>query len=160
MTEEWRDIKGYEGLYLVSNLGRVYGIKRKNILHPGLTEKGYLSVGLSKDGKGTSKKVHRLVAKAFLGESKLEVNHKDGDKTNNRVDNLEYCTRSQNIRHAIKEGLLQSRKPVAMIDNNGNIIKTFKSISEAEAQTGAFAVGRACKRHIRAKGYYWSLIEA
>jgi hypothetical protein len=159
-VEEWRSVEGYEDRYAVSNLGRIKNVRHGNILSPGKNEKGYLYIVLYKDGKSSPKRVHRIVASAFLGKSSLEINHKDGDKTNNRVDNLEYCTHSQNIRHAMDCGLLQNKKPVAMIDNDGNVIKIFESISKAEAETGAFAVGRACKRHIRAKGYYWSLVEA
>lgn len=158
--EEWKLIEGYENNYAVSNLGRIKNIRHGNILSPAKNEKGYLYVALCKDGKLSSKRVHRIVASAFLGKSSLEINHKDGDKTNNRIDNLEYCTHSQNIRHAMDSGLLPNRKPVAMVDKDGNVVKTFESISKAEAETGAFAIGRACKSHIRAKGYYWSFVEA
>lgn len=105
-TEEWRDIPGYEGLYLVSNQGRVYSYRRQLYLRPFLTKKGYLYVTL------TVGKQHRylkaaLVLAAFSGPRPTEytVNHKDGDKSNDAFFNLEYLTDADNIRHAIAIGL-------------------------------------------------------
>ena len=101
MIEEWRDIRGYEGLYQVSNLGRVKSIPREKtkggILKPLKDTTGYLSVNLYKNGKIKRCKIHRLVANNFL-----EVNHKDGNKLNNNLSNLEYVTRSQNILHRFR----------------------------------------------------------
>ena len=101
MIEVWRDIRGYEGLYQVSNLGRVKSIPRERtkggILKPLKDTTGYLSVNLYKNGKIKRYKIHRLVANNFL-----EVNHKDGNKLNNNLSNLEYVTRSQNILHRFR----------------------------------------------------------
>lgn len=101
--EEWRDIPGYEGLYQVSNYGNVkslrhYGGNSQAVLSPIIRKDGYVVTHLSKDGKTRSRLVHRLVATAFLPNPKgLEmVNHKDENKANNRVENLEWCTRSYN----------------------------------------------------------------
>ena len=114
MEEIWKDIVGYEGLYVVSNLGRVKSIRYKNsrILKPHLNERGYLVVGLSKNGKAKIYKVHRLVMISFVGylEGKDQVNHIDGNKTNNRLDNLEWCTQSENLRHAYDNGLAKKEK--------------------------------------------------
>ena len=104
MKEEWRDIKGYEDLYQVSNLGRVKSLKdnkgnyREKILSNSTTTQGYLFVHLYKNGKVKLFTVHRLVAMHFIENSNnyKEVNHKDEDKFNNRVDNLEWCTRKYN----------------------------------------------------------------
>ena len=99
MSEEWRDIKGYEEKYQVSNLGRVkslkdrYGNYREKILKYSKNNRGYLTVSLCKNSKVKLFTVHRLVAQAFIENSNNypEVNHKDENKENNRVDNLEWC---------------------------------------------------------------------
>ena len=118
--EEWKDIKGYEGIYQVSSYGRIkslprgkqfgnrYYIMKEKILSYNNNGRGYLQVCLTKDKKSKKKLVHRLVAEAFLRkiEGKEYVNHIDGNKSNNRVDNLEWCTRSENQTHAYKNGLI------------------------------------------------------
>ena len=100
--EQWRPIDGYGGLYQVSDLGRVRSKKygRWKVLRPRKTNKGYLTVGLFKDGKKNTVSVHRLVADAFIENENLlntEINHKDENKENNRVSNLEWCDRSYNL---------------------------------------------------------------
>ena len=116
--EIWKDVVGWEGLYQVSNLGNVKSISRivirKNKKEMYVKEKvlqpykcsngGYLSVPLSQNGKRFVESVHRLVAKAFIPNPKQlrDVNHKDGDKFNNKVDNLEWCSHSKNIEHAYR----------------------------------------------------------
>ena len=115
MLEIWRDIKNYEGIYEVSNLGRIKSISRNGtikenrILKPNKVM-GYSQVGLQKYGTRKYKKIHRLVAEAFIPnpENKKEVNHKDGIKTNNVLSNLEWCTRSENIIHAFDHNLAKS----------------------------------------------------
>ena len=120
--EQWRDINGFEGLYQASNFGRIRSIdryvptKRGNwqffkgvVRKPHTTTTcDYLVVVLSKQRVFTNHLVHRLIASAFLGlteDSNLEVNHKDGNKHNNRLDNLELVTRTENIAHATRMGL-------------------------------------------------------
>ena len=114
MEEEWRDIRGYEGLYQVSNLGNVKSfnnrIKHKNpmILKQTIDRKnGYLTVSLSRNGKKKIYRVHKLVASIFIDNSNNYpvINHKDGKKLNNCVDNLEWCTYKQNIIHSWENGL-------------------------------------------------------
>lgn len=112
-TEIWKPVKGYEGLYEVSNLGRVKSLKygREKVLKPGDDNNGYLFVKLYKDGKRKHFKVHRLVAEAFLPnpEGLPEVNHRDEVKTNNVVYNLEFCSRWYNMHY----GTLQERTTAA-----------------------------------------------
>lgn len=110
MSEErWRWIKDYEGLYMVSDHGRVMGLPKKtysgHIMKQQLGRNGYLSVHLCKDGKHKRMSVHRAVADAFIKNSRMceQVNHKDGVKTNNKVSNLEWVTRSENQLHAYRE---------------------------------------------------------
>lgn len=102
MTEEWKDVLGYEGLYKVSNLGKVKS-KRK-IKIPQDNGKGYLIVHLNKNNKCKWKLVHRLVAEAFIANpyGKATVNHKDGDRKNNNVKNLEWATYSENNFHSYR----------------------------------------------------------
>lgn len=107
--EIWLPIKGFKGLYEVSNTGLVRSLKHTpyRLISPYTTEKGYLKVGLSVHGKVCKYRVHRLVAEAFLPNiDKLpQINHIDGDKTNNNIDNLEWCDQFQNMRHAYNMGL-------------------------------------------------------
>ena len=141
MTEEWRDIPGYEGLYQVSNLGEVKslpkeyivgnGAKRNHggmVLKPGKNDHGYLAVALCKEGTRRNFRIHKLVARIFLGESILEVNHINGIKTDNYLENLEYCTRSENIKHAFDSGLALGLKgeknPSSKLNND--IIKNIR----------------------------------
>ena len=108
--EEWRDIEGFEGLYQISNCGRVKSFKceRTHIMKPANSGNGYLIVDFKKDGKRTRKFIHRLVALAFIENvgDKSDVNHIDGNKQNNRVENLEWATRSENVLHAFKNKLM------------------------------------------------------
>lgn len=109
MAEIWRDVDGYDGKYQVSNFGRVKSFQRgERILKPGLDYKGYPYVALWHGGKGKHTFVHRLVAEAFIPnpDNKPQVNHVDGDKANNHTDNLEWCTQSENTRHAYVTGLI------------------------------------------------------
>ena len=107
MIEEWKPVVGYEGLYEVSNLGRIRSQYTNRILSPIINAWGYYCVNLYKDGKGKKKTVHRLVAYAFIPETdpnKDQINHKNEIKTDNRVENLEWCTVEYN-------NLYGSRKP-------------------------------------------------
>lgn len=124
LTEEWRDVEGYEGIYQVSNLGRVKSlvgynghvyIKREKILKNSLKDSGsgYKRYGVTLSVKGKIKHcmVHKLVAKAFIpNPNNYEViNHKDGNSLNNHIDNLEWCTVSYNLQHAYNTKLKKSK---------------------------------------------------
>lgn len=114
-NEQWRDVPGYENYYSVSNLGRIrqdatgFGRTPGHIRAQAL-RRGYLGITLHRDSTSKTFAVHRLVAAAFLGPcpDNLNVNHNDGNKLNNRLTNLEYVTRSENQRHAVRLGLLPS----------------------------------------------------
>ena len=146
----FKDITGYEGMYQVSSDGKVIALARaipngKKVVHrkqllltPHLRGKNgllYEAVTLSKDGKSKTYSVHRLVAQAFLPnpENLPEVNHKDENSLNNRVENLEWCTHQYNIDYS-------KSKPIMQIDGD-IVIATFKSIKEAGRITGIKRTG-------------------
>lgn len=111
--EIWKDIAGYEGVYQISNYGRVKSLPRRHIstmtriIKPSMTLSGYLYVSLKNREKIKRFKIHRLVAQAFIpnSENKPTINHKDGNKFNNCVDNLEWQTQAENNQHAVDTGL-------------------------------------------------------
>lgn len=107
MTEEWRDIRGYEGLYQVSSEGRVFGVKRGKILSPRLNPQGYARYALCKDNEYAHFTGHRLVATAFLGEQPSDrplVLHGPNGPTDNSVENLSWGTPSQNMLDRVRDG--------------------------------------------------------
>lgn len=149
MVEKWKDIAGYEGYYQVSNIGRVRSLDRVVVKSNGvkLTLKGqilsaksdyhgYLRVNLSKSGKVKLKKVHRLVAEAFLPnpDNLPEINHKNEIKTDNRVDNLEWCSHLYNTNYGTRNHrlALQKAKPVIQLTLEGEFVNIFESIRDAE----------------------------
>lgn len=119
--EIWHWVVGYEGLYMVSSFGNVMGVPKKSTYGHMLAQRempsgsGYHSVCLCKDNVKKYYRVHRLVAQAFIPnlDNKPEVNHKDGNRSNNRVDNLEWVTRSENETHAFRVLGKQPNKPWA-----------------------------------------------
>lgn len=175
--EIWKDIKGYEGLYQISNLGRVKSLPRngtileERILKQSLTKRKYLTVILCKNNLIKNKQVHRLVAENFIPNihNKPIINHINGIKTDNRVENLEWCTYSENNFHAIKTGLRPSlrgkqnknSKIIYKIDKyNNKIIEIFYGIGEIERRIkrDASAISkccRKCKNYKTAYGFKW-----
>lgn len=114
INEEWKTITGYNGQYFISNLGNVMSIKYKypKLLKPRKDNYGYLRVALVSGTKIQECKIHRLVASEFIDNpsNKPTVNHKDGDKTNNKVSNLEWATNKEQMVHAKNIGLLHFNK--------------------------------------------------
>lgn len=161
VNEVWRDIEGYEGLYQISNKGRVksltfrngttYRLKEK-ILSPTNNGKGYLIIGLCKNTKRKNFYIHRLVAETFLDNKKKlkEINHIDCDTHNNCVDNLEWCDRSYNLKYSYEIGNHKApmswkgktgyehpvSKEINQYDLDDNYIKTYGSASQASKLTG------------------------
>lgn len=167
--EIWKDIPGYEGKYQVSNLGNVKSINykqtgREGLLTPVDTANGYCGVNLR--DKISHKKlvnVHRLVGTLFVPnpENKPQINHINGDKRDNRADNLEWCTASENQNHSLGIGLRHTRK-VLQYDKEGNFIKEWdsvKSATEAMACT-KMSIIRCCQgKNKSCMGYIWKYKE-
>lgn len=140
MIEEiWKDIEGYEGIYQVSNLGRVKRVTTGRILKSYKDRGGYLRVDLCKSGKRKNHKIHRLVAQAFIPnpDNKLQVNHIDENKTNNSVDNLEWVTAKENCNHGTHNERSSRTRSIPMIAIN---IKTGESTN--------FNSGKECARQL------------
>ena len=178
--EEWRDVVGYEGLYQVSNTGKVKSLERtvwnkgkgcyrtvpERILKADKEGSGYYQVWLSKDGKRGRYKVHRLVAQAFIPNPNNlpEVNHKDEDKANNCVENLEYCSRLYNANYGTgnKRRAEKHRKPVYSINKESGLITYWESAKEAERILGInnSHICRCLKGNLKSTGgFYWMYAE-
>lgn len=170
--EIWKDIKGYEGLYEVSNYGRIKASnnlqnKIPTILTPVMKKNGYLCISLCKKGEKTiSKQIHRLVAEAFCEkkEGADYINHIDCDKTNNYYKNLEYCTPKENAEHAVAHNLGQFKAVQQISLETEEVVGEFKSIAEAnrflKKKSTATSICSCCKGKIpTAFGYKWKYKE-
>lgn len=181
MLELWKDIKEYKGYYQVSNQGRVKSLTRtirfKNgnieVRHgkilPTFDNHGYLYVRLSKGGKQSLKRVHRLVAMAFIPNPTHlpEVNHIDENKMNNRVDNLEWCNRTGNCNFGTRNKRIgrantngKCSKRVAQYDLSGKLIKVWPSMHEAGRHGYNYkSISKCCCGHIKTyKSSYWKCV--
>lgn len=185
---EWRDIEGYEGLYQVSSLGEVRSMDRivkskgdlmqrirGRIIKPTIQRKGRCSIALHKDGQLKNYMVHRLVAKAFIPnddpENKTQVNHKDENQSNNRVDNLEWCDAKYNINYGtgrarMAEKLINGKnsRPVLQYTLDGEFVREWPSTMEIERQLGIFntQISACCLKRYGFKsagGYMWQYAE-
>lgn len=153
-----REVNGYEGIYKVSPNGDIWSEYRKRFLHPTLSRDGYMRVSLCKDGKRKLVSVHRIVASAYVdGETKEKafVNHKDGNKLNNSVENLEWVTKGENLKHAYSElGAILAAKKTRCIDTG----IVFISAADAGRKMGVnpTAIRQVlCGIKIKAGGYRW-----
>lgn len=166
MKEEWKDIKGYEGIYQVSNLGKVRSLpgKSKTRCYKGkelkltVTSIGYLSVSLSRK----TYKVHRLVAETFIINKNNYpcVNHIDEDKTNNNVNNLEWCTYKQNNNHGTRNMRISQNegRKIIQYDLQGNMIKKWNSSAQAARHYGVkrWTISGCCAgRQHTSCGFIW-----
>lgn len=157
--EEWKNINEN---YKVSNEGRIYSEKTKKILKPNLVGSGYLKVDLYNNGKRKIGLIHQLVANAFIDNPNgyKEINHKDKCKTNNKVENLEWCDIKYNNEFSdIQETLTEKKKKqVFQYDLDGKLVAVWASLRECERETkySESAISRCClglqKQH---KGYIW-----
>lgn len=187
MEEMWKDVKGFEGIYQISNLGRLKVLKRKifnekyfgnvkwvekkeKIMKPSNDTKGYLHTVLT-DNNGNKKavKIHRLVAQAFIPnpQNKPQINHIDGNKENNNVNNLEWCTNDYNIKHSWKIGLRSKKtytnimKKINQYDLEGNFIKQWNCAKDIEQQLGISInmIRRCCKgERNKTHNYIWKYL--
>jgi len=179
--EIWRDIKGYEGLYKVSNLGRVkslyrfirmgesYRVTHEKIIKGSTSKDGYRKVILAKLGVQKHHNVHRLVAIAFIENPQNfpVVNHLDCNPSNNNAYNLEWTTTKGNIQHAAKNNRMAKgarhhmSKPVAQFSLNGKFIASFESINLAAKSVGCFSSGiraNCAGRYQSCHGYVWKYV--
>lgn len=179
LKKEWKEIKWYEGKYIVSNYGEIISLPRykennsklqyvepKEIYKHINKHNGYVYVQLWNDGTYKNIRLHKLVATAFIPnpEHKPTINHIDGDKTNNRADNLEWCTNSENEKHAYMLGLANNdnqKIKIKQYDMNGNLLNEYNSLTEASQKTGvhiskiSFCINGKYKYRNKKEKYIW-----
>ena len=162
MIEELKDVKDYEGLYAITRDGRVWSYRSNKFLKPVLDKDGYHKVILCKDGKRKTYYIHRLVAKVFIPnpDNLPQVNHKDEDKSNNCVENLEWCDVKYNINYGTrtKRAAKKQSIPVYCIE----LDRTFKSLAEAARELGLHNsnIVNCCKGKLKTTGgYHWKYAE-
>lgn len=167
----WKAIKGFDNQYWISDEGQVISLgndktRKTKILKARKNRLGYLQVNLHKDGKQKTYLVHRLVAEAFIPnpDNLPECNHIDECKTNNRVENIEYCDRRYNINYGTRTQRQAEKmtKPVLQFDLQGNFIKEWASATEFERQMGKkhIHISECCLgKYKQSYGYVWKYKE-
>lgn len=165
MKEIFKPVIGYEGLYEVSNLGRIYSFYKQKFIHPRSNGRGYLQVELTKDKKQKMHFIHRLVAIAFLPnpEKLPQVNHKDENKENNCIDNLEWCTSKYNMSYGTRteRAVAHYKKTVMQLDTDDNVIQIYDSVADAERMNGfnhSNIVNVCNGKHKTAYGFKWKYV--
>lgn len=157
--EVWRSVPGYEGLYSISANGKVRSEAKHGrparILQPSRSHNGYLRLYLCRNGRRHNFSVHQLVASAFMGPVPIghEVNHRDGDKSNNRVSNLAYVTHSENLRHAHRTGLLHAPSGVyntqsKLNDDKVRQIRALHGVLTTRQLAARFGVSQAAVSYV------------
>lgn len=154
-----KDIKGYESLYAVTRCGKVWSYKSKRFLKTTKNQYEYETVGLMKNGKRKYKYVHRIVAETYLNnrENGTEVNHKDENKSNNSVDNLEWITHKENVNYGsrVKRIAQRKSKKVKCLETG----QVFNSMREAEEAYGIKNISRCCSgKRKSVGGYHWETV--
>ena len=157
-----KDIKGYEGLYAITSCGKVWSYISNKFLKQKIDKDGYCTVNLYKDKKRKTKKIHRLVAEAYLENPNNlpEVNHKDEIKTNNSIQNLEWCSTKYNRQYGtrIQRATEKTRKKVICIETE----EVYDSVKEAHKQTGISMTGISLccnEKRKSAGGLHWKFAE-
>ena len=162
--EEWRDVLEFEELYQVSNFGNVRTVKNGEAeMSQQENRNGYMTVHLRNKGVERRAMVHRLVAEAFIPnpDELRDVNHKNGDKSDNRVENLEWVSHSDNMAHSFRE-LGKNVRHIVQLDLDNNFIERWNSIIEASEATGICRtdIGECCRGNRKhTKGYKWKYEE-
>lgn len=160
--EIWKDIQGYEGLYQVSNLGNVKSLRRNLILKLSKNRNnGYSQVSLHKNGVQTTLLVHRLVGMCFIKNPKNlpQINHKNEIKTDNRVENLEWCDNRYNCNYGSKNDNL--KKKTNQYTKSGELVKTWSSLSEIQRKLGFNQpnLSNCCNGYLpQAYGFIWRYV--
>lgn len=164
--EIWKDIDGYEGTYQISNKGNVKSLKcgKERILRPGINSWGYMVVCLYHDNMKKTVKLHRLVAQAFIPnpENKPQINHKDENKLNNCVNNLEWTTAKENINYGTHNERVGDSlsKPILQYSKSGYFIREWQGAHEVERVLGInnSNIIKCCRgnpKHTTAGGFIW-----
>lgn len=157
MDEKWKDIKGFEGVYAISDMGRVYSYRSRRVLKPAYKPEGYPMIRLSKNYVNT---IHRLVWDTFVGftDSRQIINHKNSNKRDCRLVNLEACDYSYNLRYAFENGE-RATVPVSQYNLQGQFVRDYPSIEDASKITGVqkSCICTCCKGKTKsAGGFVWA----
>ena len=172
----WKNLKGFEDKYKISSKGEIINKKDNKKINTRISKDGYIRVTLYYKNKSYIKSIHRLVAETFIEKktttSNLEVNHIDGNKLNNNINNLEWITHKENIEHAWKKNLFESVRKASKRYGKDNpnakrvyqikdkkVVEVFDTIKEAaiKTKTNKTSIGKCCnKKRNKANGFEWS----